>query len=240
MKAEAQAEYYRRRVLRGLRIYFANQRWPRLVMSGVLALAGGIGFLSAVLMLHAGIERMWLRYPLAVLVAWIAFLGLVRLWVVIEGRLFVPDEEMERLCREGDDPGEMPSHGETTGEFWARWFDILGNWGPPDTDADGCLVSIALWVGGGLLLIVVAGIFVVVAGAPMLIAEIFLDAILVAALYKRMAQLDRRWWLTGAMDRTWFPVLWTMITLGLAGFAIQQIAPEAKSIGGFVRHVTQD
>ncbi len=240
MKPEAQAEYFRRRVLRGLRIYFANRRWPRLIMSVVLALAGGLGFLSSVAMLAAGLEKMWLRYPLAVLVGWIAFLGLVRLWVAMEGRIFVPDEEIEKLCREGDDPGDVPSQAETTDTLWRHWIDILRNSGPVDADAEGCLVSVALWIGGFLLLIAVAGIFVVVAGAPMLLAEIFLDAILVAALYKRMAQLDRRWWLTGALERTVFPVLWTLLTLGIAGAVMQQIAPEAKSIGGFVRHVTKD
>lgn len=238
MKPEDQAEYFRRRVLRGLRIYFADRRWPRLIMSGVLGLAGGIGFLSSVAMLHAGLEKMWIRYPLAVLVGWGAFLGLVRLWVALEGRLFVPDDEIEKLCGEGHDPGEGPGQAETTGELWTRWFEIVTHPGAPD--AEGCLVWIALWIGGSLLLIAVAGIYVVLAGAPMLIAEVFLDAILVAALYKRMAQLDRRWWLTGAVERTIFPVFWTMVTLAIAGAVMQQIAPEARSIGGFVRHITRD
>ncbi len=233
MNPGGQAEYMRRRVLRGLRIYFANRRWPRLIMSGVLAFAGGIGFLSSVAMLHARLEKMWLRYPLAVLVGWAAFLGLIRLWAALEARVVIADEEMEALCRTASDPGDGPEHGETFSTLCRHWFDVLSHAAPDG--AEGCLIWIVVF--GALLLVTLAGIYCVVIGAPVLIAEVFLDAILVTALYKRMAQLDRRWWLTGALERTAAPVLWTVLTLGLAGAAMHQIAPEAKSIGGFIRHI---
>jgi hypothetical protein len=210
------------------------------MMSGVLALAGGVGFLSSVLMLQAGLDRMWLRYPCAVFIGWVAFLGLIRLWAAMEQRVFIPDEEIERLCREGDDPGDVPSQAETTDSLWRQWIEAWNHAPSFDGDGDGCLVWFVLWFGGLLLLIAVAGIYVLVAGAPMLLAEVFLDAILVGALYKRMAQLDRRWWLTGALDRTTIPMLWTVVTLALAGTVMQQVAPDAKSIGGFVRHITGD
>jgi ABC-type enterochelin transport system permease subunit len=66
---------------------------------------------------------------------------------------------------------------------------------------------------------------------------VFLDAVLLAALYKRMKQLDRRWWLTGALGRTAMPVILTAVSLAICGAVMQAVAPEAKSIGGFMEHV---
>ena len=53
---------------------------PRLVMSLMLASTIGCGFLSSVAMHGAGVRPLW-RYPLAVLIAWAVFLGLVSIWV---------------------------------------------------------------------------------------------------------------------------------------------------------------
>lgn len=224
-------EYLRGRALRGLRIYFSHRRWPRLVMSGVLAITGGVGFLASYVMLHAGLEKMWLRYPAAVLFAWVAFLGLVRLWAEVERRAFSPDNDLEKLLREGRDPGDEPSTVEVSGDAVGRWLDAATSY-TPDSDEGGCLVWFFVMVVGALLLLSLAGLYTVLMAAPVLLAEVFLDAVLVTALYKRMAHLDRRWWLTGAMERTAVPVLLTAGTLMIAGATMQALAPGAKSVGG--------
>lgn len=222
----------RRRVLRGLRVYFANQRWPRLIMSAILLLTGLCGFLGSYVMLDAGLERMWLRYPLAVLFAWVVFVGLMRLWAETERRLFVRIEQFERLCR-GEDPGEARALPQVTTEALCDWVDFAGNFCPDEEG--GCLLWILLVVLGPLLLASIIGLCGILLGAPALIAEVFLDACLVAALYRRVRKVDRRWWISGLFQRTYVPVLWTVLTLALAGATMQVLAPNAKSIGGVVK-----
>ena len=65
----------------------------------------------------------------------------------------------------------------------------------------------------------------------MLVAEVFLDAVLTAALNRRMKHIEQRWWLGGAIRQTWSPVLLTALAVLLAGFLMQAAAPGANSIG---------
>ena len=76
----------------------------------------------------------------------------------------------------------------------------------------------------------------VIMAAPFLIAEVFLDAVLVTALYGKLRGLDRRSWLNGAVRHTLGPAIWAAIALLVAGAAFQVIAPEAKSIRGVWHH----
>ena len=98
-----QREYLRRKVLRALRIYFAQKRWPRLAMSVIVIATGGFGALASWAMLLGGLDQMWLRYPLALLVAWGGFLILVRLWADVERCYFHADEDIAALLK-GQDP----------------------------------------------------------------------------------------------------------------------------------------
>jgi hypothetical protein len=56
---------------------------PRLLMSLILAATGAAGFLVSFALLHAGVARMWLRYPVAVLCAYAVFLLLLQLWLYL-------------------------------------------------------------------------------------------------------------------------------------------------------------
>jgi len=77
----------------------------------------------------------------------------------------------------------------------------------------------------------------VLMAAPVLFAEVFLDAVLVAALYKRVRNLDQRWWLSSAVQQTIGPVALTALVLALTGVFFGIVAPQAKSIGGVIKHV---
>src|SRR5690606_31976295 len=96
-------EYLRRKILRALRIYFVQKRWPRLAMSVIVIMTGGVGAIASWGMLRIGLEQMWLRYPLALFVAWGAFLLFVRLWADVERRYFRGDEDIAALLQ-GHDP----------------------------------------------------------------------------------------------------------------------------------------
>lgn len=54
---------------------------PRFSMTLMVLLTGFAGFLSSYGMLHFGLTKMWLRYSLAVLVSYAAFLLLLKFWL---------------------------------------------------------------------------------------------------------------------------------------------------------------
>ncbi len=55
-------------------------------MSLILAATGAAGFVASFVMLHLGVWRMWVRYPLAVLFAYGVFIVLLRVWLFLHGR----------------------------------------------------------------------------------------------------------------------------------------------------------
>ncbi len=71
--------------------------YPRLQMSLLVGLTGLAGLFASVLMLHAGVDAMGVRYPLATGAAYGAFLILLWLWLRtraddwVDGSLDVPD-----------------------------------------------------------------------------------------------------------------------------------------------------
>lgn len=230
-ESKEEREYLRRRALRALRIYFAQKRWPRFAMSLILLCTGGAGFGASVLLLNAGMERMWMRYPIALLFAWAAFLGLVRAWAEVERRYFQTEQDIEALLK-GRDPADTLTRLEERDWSVFDWLDVPSF----DTDGEGCVAGLVLFVLGAILLAAGWAIIGVLMAAPVLIAEVFLDAVFVAALYKRMRGLELKWWLAGAVQQTVGPVFVTAIALLATGFVLQKVAPEAKSIGGVIKH----
>ena len=60
-----------------------------------------------------------------------------------------------------------------------------------------------------LVVFALGAIFNVLMGAPVLFAEVFVDAVLVSALYKRVKPMHDQWWVVSAAAHTWKPVMFT-------------------------------
>jgi hypothetical protein len=108
-----------------------------------------------------------------------------------------------------------------------------------DVDGEGCvffLLALALIVAGTL-----AALYVVYA-APLLLAEILVEGVLLSGLHRGMkkARRDGGYWLGAAVRRTWLPVLLTLVTFSAAGYLLQRAAPRARSIGEAWRMVISD
>ena len=78
--------------------------------------------------------------------------------------------------------------------------------------------------------IVLSSLFVVWS-APILFAEILVDALLAAGLYRRLRVLEPRHWMLAALRRTIVPFVLTTLTVAAAGWGMQAYAPEARSLG---------
>ena len=185
----------------------------------VLWLAGAAGFLVSYGLLRSGVEHMWMRYAIAVLAGYAMLLALVRGWVQLEMRRFDPDDPALRNVRPEPPLHYQPSH------RWSDWLDF-SHVDVLDGD-EGCLPLLLL----GFVVAVVVAVLTAIAGAPALIAEIFLDAFLVTVLYRRLRIAEKEHWLGTAIRRTWAVALMTAALLAVAGFVLEELAPGARSIG---------
>ena len=70
---ERRIEKVRQRLLR--------KSMPRVLVSLLLSLTALAGFLTSFFLLRAGVSWMWLRYPIAILFAYLTFLALLALWL---------------------------------------------------------------------------------------------------------------------------------------------------------------
>src|SRR3954452_8346668 len=91
----------RARLIEQARRYLESAGRPRLVMLGVLTVTLAAGFLASVAMVHLGVVRMPIRYPLAVAVAYAAFLWQLRCWLMRQTILSQVSEDPEGLLVPG-------------------------------------------------------------------------------------------------------------------------------------------
>ena len=258
---------------------------PRIQMSLILAATGAAGFVASFVMLHLGVWRMWIRYPLAVLFAYAVFIVLLRVWLFMHRRQSRGHFDLDLNATDaatdialdafgGTSPapdtfggggdfggggaggswGEGVSaglhHASTAGDAgratvssgggggggggdWLSGLDIF------DADSEGCvffLLALALIAAG-----VCASLYVVYA-APLLLAEILVEGVLLSGLYRGMKRARRGDgnWLGAALRRTWLPVLLTLLTFTAAGYLLGRAAPRARSIGEAWKIVSSD
>ena len=233
-------EKARGRLIEALRRRFARAGTKRVEIQLILVVTGAVGFLASFGMLRIGVEEMWLRYPLAALAGWIAFLGMVRLWAEAERNRFASDADIEDLAASAGNAALKPERNRDSGRGdgvwdWLDWFnpfeyvDDLGGF------ALALLLCVVLVALAGLIVAIIG----LIGGAELLLAEVVLDAVLVSALYRRLQHLETRWWLASALRQTVVPVLVAVVFLATAGLLLQQLAPDAHSIRGVWRDVRQ-
>jgi hypothetical protein len=75
--------------------------------------------------------------------------------------------------------------------------------------------------------------------APILLAEIAVDAAVVSVLYRRMRREDMSHWAVTAVRRTGLPVFALLVFAAIGGWALQVAAPDARSIGGVFRALAE-
>jgi hypothetical protein len=223
---------------------------PRIHLLIIMGVAGGAAFLSSAMMLWSArdaFQSMMLRYPIAALCGYAAFIGLIRFWISIhrsdEGAFYdatpdvveaaiqssVPRSPDEPLSLELEEvrPTKEPSTARTVRD------SVLdagsGGWDFDLGDVGWLVVAAGAAIGG----LVAIGYVVYI--APVLLAEVALDAAVISALYRKLREDETGYWLTTVLTRTWVPAL-VLVAFSLAvGYALEQIAPDARSIGGVIR-----
>jgi Na+-transporting methylmalonyl-CoA/oxaloacetate decarboxylase gamma subunit len=100
-------------------------------------------------------------------------------------------------------------------------------------DLEGCALVIAVVA---VLALAVAFVSVVL-GAPSLISEVFLDAFLMAGLYRRLRRATREHWLGLAVRKTWSSAIIVALGLSVAAAFLSWLAPGAHSIGPAIQRL---
>ncbi len=227
-----------------------REGFPRLQMLFLVSITGVAGFLASYLLLHAGLGEMWMRYLVAFGIAYLIFLGLLWMWLRTSASDYsdFPDITNSIPTRGGGCTGKG---GEFGGGGASGYFDqpavstsMDSAYSSSDTNmvgeafgaADEFAIPLALLALVGMLLL---SSFYVIYSAPILFAELLVDGVLAASLYRRLRGLETRHWLETAIRRTFWPFVLTALCVACAGWVMALYAPGAVSIGDVLIHVKQ-
>ena len=222
---------------------------PYLLMTIFLAITGLTGFLASVMMHMGGLNSMGLRYPLAVGVAYLVFLLCLGLWLLAHQKA------------RGSRPPTTNHPGPYCGPYdfypydYYPWFTFprfgsssgsaaVSSGSSSSSSSKG--MNLDFGDGEGLVLVVVILIIVaalaalaasvyVIFMAPILMAEMLVDGVLLAGLARRMRAPKAPHWSIGAIQRTWLPVLIVAGVFCIIGFALEFFVPGAHSMGEALR-----
>lgn len=236
--------------------------FPRLQMFFLVLLTGTAGLACSYGLLRVGLDSMLARYPLAVGCAYLVFLLLLWLWLRTKAEDYLDAPADLPLAGGGPsagapEPGFSGGGGQYGGGGASGRFEFDDSLPEPSSpvssfsggDSAGDAVGGALGAADeGAVPLVIAALLALIAAAllfsmlyivylaPALFAELLVDGVLSASLYRRLRGLQTRHWLESALRRTVLPFVLTAVTLGVIGYALQAYAPQARSLGEVLQH----
>ena len=228
--------------------------FPRFQMLFLVALTGLAGLATSFALLQLGLTEMWLRYLLALGAAYLIYLLLLWVWLRSRGDDFGDLPDLSGL---GDSSSGAHDHssdicghgGEFGGGGASGSFDEPPGDMPTSVDAGPVGDALSSAAGADEFAIPLAAIVLFVAlflsslfliySAPVLFAELVVDGVLSASLYRKLRGLSTRHWLETAVRRTIWPFAMTAMAVSCAGLAMSHYAPDAHSLGEVISHARQ-
>ena len=228
-----------------------RESFPRLQMALLVALTGGFGLISSFTLLRLGLDSMALRYPVALVFAYLFFLFLIWLWLRTNAKdhLDAPDLTGWVPRPRGSDSHEILTSGgggdfagggasatldgaaAPDGDAASLTMRAVGEAVGPAADADELaipLLVIALAIGMAL-----ASLYVIYI-APVLLAEVLVDGVLAAVLFRHLRGQQPQHWIASTVRRTAWPFAITAVFLTGMGAAMEAAVPGANSVGQVV------
>lgn len=227
------------------RRHLQQRGWPRLQMALIVALTGAAGFLASYLLRLAGIDAMLLRYPMAVLLAYGVFLLLMWVWIrwrwdnVLDG--LSPDVGGSGASPRGsamESPWSGAGGRSGGGGASASWNESVPAGGG---DAGELPLTGLAEDEAGLPLLAILGLVALVAtvllasvwvvwSAPVLMAELLVDAAIAGGLYRRMQGMQQQGWWRVCVSHTIWPLLGLLLFFAMLGWLAQDLAPGASHL----------
>jgi hypothetical protein len=213
--------------------YLESAGRPRLVMLGVLTVTLASGFLASVAMVHLGVNRMPIRYPLAVGVAYATFLWMLRSWLRQQAIVSDVSDDPEGLLVPGAAAFGAAAFVKAAEEKERQPkksspFSGAGDLSGIGDIGEGCGFLVILVLIAGLCTLVVS-IYLVVT-SPMLLAELLVDGALLGAMSRAISPNSPPHWSRAVVRRTWIAAMVTAIVFGLVGWGIERVAPGAHTL----------
>ena len=250
-------QFHRHLEIRRVRSKLERDSFPRLQMLLLVSLTGASGFVASYTFLHAGLVEMWLRYLASFAVGYLVFLVLLWLWLRTRAEDYA-DVSVDSGSSSSGSCGSGTSYSGKGGDFGGGGasgsFDtqsesllVIGDSGSSVGDALGTVAE-AEELAIPLFILVLIGamvfssflmLYFMVYSAPALFAELLVDGVLSASLYRRLRGLETRHWLETALRHTALPFALAAAITSASGWAMALYAPEAHSIGDVIVHVRQ-
>ena len=233
--------------VRTMRARLLRDSFPRVQMFILVSLTGVAGFAASAVMLVCGLDAMALRYTLAMGMAYLVFLLLLWFWLRASAWDYLELVPGDPGGGAADGGPDLPAALRDDFAGGGGSFDGAGASANADFGADSGTVEVTVGkplaaVGHAeesaiplVVILLALGLLLsslfVVWTAPLLFAEILVDALLAAGLYRRLRGLERQHWMVAAVKRTVIPFVLTTVLVAGAGWGMQAYAPEARSIG---------
>jgi hypothetical protein len=142
----------------------------------------------------------------------------------------VPDESFSVAASDGDDDDEPASRRVET----AKGKSGRGGGDSPDISLGDEALPLVLVIVALVAVVGAAGYLVFT--APTLLAELLVDGVLSAALYRRLHRVREGNWLATAVRKTFVPALLTLLLVSLASGGLSWYAPQATTLGEVMKH----
>ena len=222
----------RTKLIERLEARLRAQSWPRFQMALIVAFTGLAGLLASAVMLRLGLHSMALRYPLATVLAYAAFLGLLWLWMRTRAEDWSDAGDGVQLAADAADCISPALRSRGGGlPHTARAQPDSGSDGPnPGSLVDADELAVVILVVVAVVSMLFSGVYLVFQ-APALLAEVALDGAVAGSLYHRLHQAERQHWVQSAWGYTRWPLCFVLITVALVGWGLGQAVPGAVTLG---------
>jgi hypothetical protein len=184
----------------------------------LVTITGASGFLASFALFHAGLQAMSVRYLLACAIAYLVFLLLLWLWLRTKAEDYADIPDVGNVFPSSGNSGGKGACYSGEGGISGRRRECFFDGAPAEASDSGGVagemlegvgaadeLAIPLVVLLALVALVLSSLYVVYA-APVLFAELMLDGMLAAGLYRRLKGIESNHWIETALRRTFWPL----------------------------------
>lgn len=209
-----------------VRQWLEERFFLRIHMTIILGGTFVAGVVTTRVLMGLGVNLLALRYAIAVSLAYLVFLVLVKLWLLYVGsdtEIPDPGDALELALPDGSSahvPGVKVSSGSGGG---GSSFDLAGDLGG---DLDGVflivLIVVVLLIGGLAIYFIYT--------APVLLSEAAFEAVLAASIARRAKRAEGAGWLGAVLRATLWPFLGVLALSTFLGWFAQHRCPDATRL----------